>query len=141
VSGDVGGLGYFGYAYYEENQASLKLVGIKADDATAAVLPSTQTIQDLTYQPLSRPLLFYVSDTAADRPEVAGFIDYFLENAAALVDDAGYIALPEGVYSQVAEHWEAGRTGSGFHGEGAKPGTKIEDILKSLADPAAVPAS
>jgi phosphate transport system substrate-binding protein len=144
VAGDVGGLGYFGFAYFEENQDKLKLVGIKTDEAAAAVLPSAQTIQDLTYQPLSRPLLFYVSDAAADRPEVAGFIDYFLENAVALVDDAGYIALPDDVYLQVTEHWEAGRTGSGFKGEGAKPGTKVEDILNSLAgesSPATTPAS
>jgi phosphate transport system substrate-binding protein len=54
VSGDAGGLGYFGVSYYDQNKDKLNLVGV--DDGDGCVQPTTETIQNGTYKPLSRPL-------------------------------------------------------------------------------------
>ncbi len=60
VEGDKGGLGYFGFSYYEQNQDKLNLVGVDGGDG--CVKPSTKTIQDNSYKPLSRPLFMYPSE-------------------------------------------------------------------------------
>ena len=62
VSGSKGGLGYFGFTYFEENADKLKAV--KVDGGGGCVEPSVATAQDGTYKPLSRPLFIYVSDKA-----------------------------------------------------------------------------
>ena len=58
VQSAEGGLGYFGYTYFEENQDTLK------DFAVDGVKPTAETITDGTY-PLSRPLFIYVKDDVA----------------------------------------------------------------------------
>ena len=62
VSGDQDGLGYFGFSYYEQNQDALNLVSV--DDGSGCVAPSSETIQDGSYTPLSRPLFMYPSAEA-----------------------------------------------------------------------------
>ena len=74
VSGDEHALGYFGYAYYEENKDKLKLVAI--DDGNDAngkgpILPSPESVNNGTYRPLSRPIFIYPKIKALERPEVA----------------------------------------------------------------------
>ena len=63
VEGSEGGLGYFGFSYYEQNQDKLNLVGVDGGDG--CVKPSTEAIQDGSYTPLSRPLFMYPSEKAA----------------------------------------------------------------------------
>jgi len=92
VSGDVDALGYFGYAYYAANTSKLRGVPIAKDDATPAVEPSPATILDKTYTPLARPLFIYVKSASMTRPEVAGFVKYYLDNVAELAAKAGYVA-------------------------------------------------
>src|SRR5918998_5260937 len=72
VSGDEGGMGYFGFSYYEPNQDQLNLIGVDSGDG--CVKPSQETIQDGTYKPLARPIFMYPSDKAMERPEVAAFM-------------------------------------------------------------------
>ncbi len=72
VSGDKGGLGYFGFSYFEENQDTLKAVEIDSGDGCVA--PSVETAQDGTYTPLSRPLFIYAKKEALERPEVEAFV-------------------------------------------------------------------
>jgi phosphate transport system substrate-binding protein len=91
VAGDKNGIAFFGLAYYEENQAKLKLVGV--DNGKGAVTPSVNTIKDGTYAPLARPIFIYVADGAAKRNEVTEFVNFYLNNAPALVTDVGYIPL------------------------------------------------
>ena len=81
VSGEKGGLGYFGFSYYEENQDTLKAVEIDGGDGCVA--PSVETAQDGTYTPLSRPLFVYVKKESLARPEVEAFVRYMLDNATA----------------------------------------------------------
>jgi phosphate transport system substrate-binding protein len=98
ISGDKGGLGFFGLAYYEENKDKLKLVGVKTDKGV--VLPSAETVKNGTYTPLSRPVFIYVSNVAARRPEVVAFVEFYLENASTLVPDVGYIPLTDAEYQE-----------------------------------------
>jgi phosphate transport system substrate-binding protein len=78
VAGEPGGLGYFGFSYYEQNQDKLNLVGV--DAGGGCVKPSADSIQSGEYKPLSRPLFMYPSDKALKKPEVKAFIDYVVEN-------------------------------------------------------------
>ena len=70
VEGDKGGLGYFGFSYYEQNQDKLNLVGVDGGDG--CVKPSAKTIQDNSYKPLSRPLFMYPSEKSLARPAGEG---------------------------------------------------------------------
>jgi phosphate transport system substrate-binding protein len=79
VSGSEGGLGYFGFSYYEQNQDKLGLVKV-GESADKCVAPSTEAIQAGEYTPLSRPLFMYPSEKSLARPEVKAFMDYVLEN-------------------------------------------------------------
>jgi phosphate transport system substrate-binding protein len=78
VEGDDGGMGYFGFSYYEQNQDKLNLVGV--DAGSDCVKPSAETIADGSYKPLSRPLYMYVSEKSYKRPEVKAFMEYVLDN-------------------------------------------------------------
>jgi len=94
VSGSKGGLGYFGYTYFEENTDKLKAVEI--DSGAGCVAPSAETAQDGTYTPLARPLFIYPSKTAVtDKPEVNAFLEFYLANDAQIAEDAKYIPLNE----------------------------------------------
>jgi phosphate transport system substrate-binding protein len=91
VSGDAGGLGYFGFSYYEQNQDSLNLVAVDSGDGCVA--PSTKTIQDGSYTPLSRPLFMYPSSEALQRPEVEAFMQYVLDNYDSIAETAQLVAM------------------------------------------------
>ncbi|MAR39128.1 MAG: protein sphX [Flavobacteriales bacterium] len=91
IAGDKYGLGFFGLAYYEENKDKLKLVGV--DNGNGSVSPSMETVSNGTYAPLSRPIFIYANNTAKDRKEVKEFVEFYLNNAGALVEDVGYIPL------------------------------------------------
>lgn len=104
IAGDKNGLGFFGLAYYEENQGKLKLVAIK--DQGEAVLPSVETVKNGTYSPLSRPVFIYVSDKSVQREEVRAFVDFYLANAAALVPDVGYIPLTDSEYDDQVQKFK-----------------------------------
>lgn len=132
VSNDMGAIGYFGYAYYEENQDKLKAVPIVAKAGAPAVSPSAETVMNGTYQPLSRPLFIYVNATAAAfKPEVKAFVDYYLANAPALVKEVKYVPLPANEYAAVTAHWKALKPGTGFGGT-PEVGIKIEELLKRI---------
>ncbi len=96
VSGDVNALGYFGLAYYIENQDKLKAVQI--DGGQGCVQPSFETVNQGKYTPLSRPLFIYVKKASLQRPEVLAFVKFYLTHAAALVDEVGYVAVPQEIY-------------------------------------------
>ncbi len=98
ISGDKGALGYFGYAYYIPNQDKLKLVSV--DGGTGCVSPTTTTINDGTYSPLSRPLLIYVNKTHLTKQIVKEFVTYYLTNAAKYSEEVGYVPLPDSLYDE-----------------------------------------
>lgn len=91
VEGDKDSLGYFGYAYYEANKARMKVVPI--DNGKATVTPDMTTIKNGTYAPLSRSVYIYVSSKAASRPEIQEFVRFYLNKAANLVSEVGYVPM------------------------------------------------
>ena len=91
VEGTKGALGYFGFSYYEENMD--KLTAVEIDNGAGCVAPSSQTAQDGTYAPLSRPLFIYPSKSAMQRPEVAAFVDFYVNNDAAVTEKALFVPL------------------------------------------------
>jgi phosphate transport system substrate-binding protein len=94
VEGSEGGLGYFGFSYYEQQQDKLNLVGV-GESADSCVKPSKETIQDGSYTPLSRPLFMYPSEKAMARPEVKAFMDFTLANQEAIAEAAQIVPLTE----------------------------------------------
>jgi phosphate transport system substrate-binding protein len=94
VAGDKGGLGYFGFSYYEQNADKLNLVGV-GKDASNCVKPSTATIQDNSYTPLSRPLFMYPSTKGIARPEVKAFMDFVVANQADIAKAAKIVPLTD----------------------------------------------
>ena len=126
IAGDPNALGFFGFAYYGENRSRLKAVPI--DAGKGPVAPSEQAINDGSYEPLSRPIFVYVSRRASERPEVAAFVRFYLENAPQLVTEVGYVPLPDRVYRLALERFEKRATGSLF-ASGHRVGVSLEDLL------------
>lgn len=132
VEGDKYALGFFGFAYYDENRDRLKIVPIDDGDSSngeGAIAPSLETVANGTYQPLSRPIFIYVRLEAAERPEVSRFINFYLTEGAPLVREVGYIPLPEQTYQLALERFENRTTGSVF-GHGSQVGVSIDDVLQ-----------
>ena len=91
VSGTEGGLGYFGFSYYEQNADKLNLVGV-GEDAASCKKPDAASIQDGSYTPLARPLFMYPSDKALQRPEVKAFMEFVVNNYAAIAKASKIVA-------------------------------------------------
>mgnify|MGYP001572736671 CR=1 FL=1 len=101
VSGDQGAMGYFGFAYYTENSEILNVISVDGGDG--CVGPSVSAINDGSYTPLSRPMFIYVNDVSLQRPEVRDFIEYYLNNAAELAEEVGYVGLSRADYQSQLE--------------------------------------
>ena len=100
VGGTPGGIGYFGFSFFEENQDQLRALEIENPEIGECVAPSLDTAQDGTYAPLSRPLFIYPSAQALERPEVQAFLEFYLDNLEQAATQAGFIPLTE---EQLAE--------------------------------------
>jgi phosphate transport system substrate-binding protein len=131
IASDPNALGFFGLAYYVENQERLKAVPIQPPSGGAAVLPSVETARDGSYQPLSRPIFIYVSKQAADELEaVRQFVEFYLdpENAELLVEEVGYVPLPTEAYELAQRNFDERHTGTAFAG-GSQVGVAIQELL------------
>ncbi|MBW4697219.1 MAG: PstS family phosphate ABC transporter substrate-binding protein [Aphanocapsa lilacina HA4352-LM1] len=127
IANDKNALGYFGYAYYAENKNKLKAVGI--DGGKGPVLPSDKTVEDGTYNPLSRPIFIYVNAAAAaEKPELRQFVEYYLKNAPTLARQVKYVPLPAAAYTVSLGHFQQNRIGTVFGGK-AEVGSKLQDLL------------
>lgn len=114
VAGDEGAVGFFGCAYYFENQDKVKSVPIDAEKGKGAISPTPETIENGTYAPFSRPLFIYVNKKSAARPEVKAFIEFYMKNASKLSAEVGYVSLPKELYERATKNWTAGKTGTQF---------------------------
>jgi phosphate transport system substrate-binding protein len=127
VASNAGALGYFGYAYYEQNRERVKALAVNG------VAPSPETIASGDY-PLSRPMFIYVSAEALRRPQVRRFVNYFIENATVLAPRVGYVPLPAEAYQVYAQRVAEGHTGTAFGGHN-EVGLSIAELLaRPLAD-------
>ncbi|HEX3203136.1 MAG TPA: PstS family phosphate ABC transporter substrate-binding protein [Nitrospiraceae bacterium] len=130
VSRDKYALGYFGYAYFDANRDRLKAVAV--DSGNGPVLPSRETVENGTYQPLSRPVFIYVSSKSSARPEVTQFVEFYLTHGPKLVDQVKYVPLPESAYEAALANFKSGKMGTAFQGT-STVGLKIEDLLRREA--------
>jgi len=106
VSGDVNAIGYFGFAYFQENQDKVRAVAVDGGDGCVA--PTPETINTNEYQPLSRPLFIYPNvGSAKERAELKAFVDFYLENTNELSAEVGYIALPDDILAAEKAEWAA----------------------------------
>ena len=127
IANDQNALGYFGYAYYIENQKKLKAVPI--DGGKGPIMPSAKSVEDGTYQRLSRPIFIYVSKKSLDRPIVREYVEFYLRNAVQWVKQVKYMPLPPTAYAIGLEHIKKGKIGTAFAGE-PEVNIKINDLLK-----------
>ncbi|MBK7900454.1 MAG: PstS family phosphate ABC transporter substrate-binding protein [Azonexus sp.] len=132
VSRDVNAIGYFGYAYYAENQARLKGLPIVNPKTGKAVEPSGANVENASYQPLSRPIFVYVKVKSLDKPEVREFIDFYMKNSDKLVREVKYVPLPKAAYDGNLKHVKDLKKGTVF---GGKPevGITIEELMRREA--------
>jgi len=147
IAGDVNALGFFGLAYYEENQSRLKLLGVDDENpgnGAGCIEPSAETVGNGTYAPLSRPLLLYVRLPSLDEEAVEAFVDFYLEYGGALASEVGYIALTDGEYELTRERFDRRITGSMFAGD-PQVGVTMDELLERemnrASEPEAEPGS
>lgn len=111
VGGTPSSLGWVGYAFYVNNEETLKALAVDGGDG--CVEPTPETIATFEY-PISRPLFIYVSSTALEENSaVEAFVDFYLEDEGlASVEEVGYIPLNEEDVATTREVWEAKETGT-----------------------------
>ena len=93
VGGSTGGMGYFGYSFFVENEGELK--ALEVDGGEGCVAPSPEATQDGSYAPLGRQLYIYPSAEALAKPEVLEFVQFYIDNSDLLTEQAGFIAMTE----------------------------------------------
>ena len=108
VEGDKGGLGYFGLSYFEQNQGNLN--DVQVNGGSGCVSPTTETVQDGSYTPLSRPLFIYVKNASLAKPEVKAFVKYLLDNEEALTKKALFVPMTADQAQKSQSTFEAAAT-------------------------------
>ena len=93
VQGETSSIGYFGFAYFDENSQGLKALEVDSGES-GCVAPSAETVKSNEY-PLSRPLYFYVANDAMSEEAVNAFVTFWVENAAEYATAVGYVEAPE----------------------------------------------
>jgi phosphate transport system substrate-binding protein len=113
VSGSPGGVGYFGYSFYNENRDKLKALEIENPDSGKCIEPAPETTQAGEYAPLGRQLYIYPSAQSLEKPEVLEFVNFYLENVNDVTEQAGFIALTEEQLNESQANVDALATGGG----------------------------
>ena len=131
VSQDLNALGYFGLAYYEQRSDLIKAIAV--DSGEGAILPSQSTVEEAKYQPLSRPLFIYVNAASAQKNKaLRDFIDFYLAQAPELVNQVGYVPLPEEAYLINKVSFHKGDVGTVFEGQ-SQFNLTIPELLRKQA--------
>ena len=132
VARDVGGIGYFGFAYYVENKDKVQAVSISVP-GKPAVYPTVETVINGSYQPLARPIFIYVNSKSAERPEIREFVQYYMKHGEKLAGEVMYVPLPSKAYAYNLDHFARRDVGTKFGGEN-KVGLTIEELMKLEAE-------
>lgn len=99
IGRDRNAIGYFGFAYFLEAGQSLQAVSV--DNGDGCVAPSFEAALSGEYAPLSRPLYIYTrASLLAERPDVAGFVEFFLDSSDAIVPEVGYVTMPADILDE-----------------------------------------
>lgn len=132
IAKDPNALGYFGYAYYEENKDKLKSLAI--DSGKGAIPPSRETVEKAQYQPLSRPLFIYINIKSAQKKEaLRNFVNFYIKQAPTTVASVGYVPLPKDAYQLANLQFYKGKAGTVFGGETSLDLT-IGEVLRKRAE-------
>lgn len=133
VASDPNALGFFGFSYFERNLDKLKAVAILDDtqgQASQAVVPSRQAVENATYVPLSRPLFIYVNGRAAQQNEnLRDFVTFYMTNAPRIVESVEYIPMPGDAYEIGLVHLFKGEYGTAYEGK-PQPYLTIKEVLQ-----------
>jgi phosphate transport system substrate-binding protein len=104
VEGDDHAIAYFGFAYYQQAGENLRAVSIDGGDG--CVEPTFDNALEGTYEPLSRPLFIYTRESfLRERPEVLGFVNFYFESLDQIVEEVGYITLPDDLRTDQEEKY------------------------------------
>ncbi len=103
ISQDAFALGYIPFTYFENNSNKLNAVAIQKTTTSNAVIPTRENIATGAYEPLARPVFLYVSLKSFAKPEVAEFLNFYLENAEKLVKDVQAVPLSPKAYASGLE--------------------------------------
>jgi len=99
VLGSPNAIGYFGYAYYQENADALKVLAIEGVEASAESV-------DVGIYPLARPLFIYsTAEIMARKPQVASFINFYLSHVNEEVVDVGYFPASDAALQAARYAW------------------------------------
>ncbi len=133
VSSDEFALGYMGLAYYEQNKTKIKAVAV--DDENPAngagpITPAFESVRTGTYRPLSRPLFIYVTTAALERPEVAKFIEFYVNAPTALIREVGFVPLTDAEATLVRDRVTKKTLGTMFGGAVESHTATLETRLK-----------
>lgn len=126
VAGNPGAIGYFGLAFYENNQDTLKLFSVDG------VEPNQDTISSGEY-PISRPLFIYVNaNKLEDKQILQDFVSFYLEegNLSEFIKSTGYVNLPDSTVAETRTQYQERQTGPIYNDSGELPGGDIEGALK-----------
>lgn len=100
-------IGYFGYAFFQQNADRLSVVSVDAGEGDGPIEPSDESVNEGTY-PIARPLFMYTAPSViADKPQVAEFIAYYLNNVNDLIGDVGYFPAPDEALQGAADNVKA----------------------------------
>jgi phosphate transport system substrate-binding protein len=111
VSGEKGGMGFLGCAYYYSNQDKVKALKISpTDDVAAGVAPTPEAVRSGEYKPLARPLFIYVKKSSLARQEVQDFVRFYLNDGMAQVSKVGYVDLSDAQMKGSRDAFEAAIT-------------------------------
>ena len=108
VEGSKNGLGFFGFAYFNENKGDLKAVAIEDPDSGKCVKPTVKTIKDGTY-PISRTLYIYPNNAkVSSNATLKDFLNYFItkKNLTKLVSQANYVPLAAADIQSTVDAWK-----------------------------------
>jgi phosphate transport system substrate-binding protein len=129
IARDRYALGFFGFAYFDENRERVAAVPIVPREASTPVTPSLATIRDGSYAPLSRPLFVYISASALDEPGTRAYSDYLIAHAATLAPDVGLIPMPDAALGPMRDRLAKRIAGSVFESGGSQVGVTLESLL------------
>jgi phosphate transport system substrate-binding protein len=129
IENNKNALGYIPYAYYLPHKERMKALAVVAKPGEKGVLPSLEAVKSGAYQPLSRPLFVYVSAKAAERPAVQRFVEFFLTEGPALIEEVGYLPLPAEAYETARKRFQEKKAGTVFGGV-PEVGVPVEELLK-----------
>ena len=96
--------------------------------AGSNVVGNMTRFENGAYAPLSRPIFIYVNAAALRRPQVQQFVQYYINNAARLSAQVGYIPLPANAYQTYLQRAQRRQQGTAFGGR-ALIGASIEEVL------------